>query len=144
MTRKNIMLSSAVFSGKHRAKSIPPVPHRFVADVDAALMQQILDIAERKGKASVHHNRLANDLRTAVKILEGVRFDHAETLRDHPARLNRYPSDKTTVRGANTPGYLGNAGLIYLRKHTYSKHAFSVHAPFLPEKEFHYGKDQCC
>jgi hypothetical protein len=48
---------TADFSGEHWAKSIPPVPHRFVADVDAALVQQVLDIAERKGKANVHHDR---------------------------------------------------------------------------------------
>lgn len=29
---------------KHRAKSVPPEPNRFVADVDATLVQQILDI----------------------------------------------------------------------------------------------------
>ena len=64
-------------SSKHRAKSIPPVPHRFVADVDAALVQQVLDVSERKWKANVHHDRQANDLRAAVKVLEGVRFVHA-------------------------------------------------------------------
>ena len=39
--------STANLSGEHRAKSIPPIPHRFVADVDAALVQQVLDIAQR-------------------------------------------------------------------------------------------------
>ena len=34
------------FSGKHRAKSIPPEPNRFVADVDPALVQEILDIPQ--------------------------------------------------------------------------------------------------
>jgi hypothetical protein len=38
-----------------------------VADVDGALVQQVLDIAERKGKANVHHDRQADDLRAAVK-----------------------------------------------------------------------------
>ena len=79
-------------SSKHRAKSIPTVPNRFVANVDAALVQQVHDVSERKWKANVHHDRQANDLRAAVKILEGVRLAHAEALRDHPARLNRYPS----------------------------------------------------
>ena len=31
---------SADISGKHRAKPLPPIPHRFVADVDATLMQR--------------------------------------------------------------------------------------------------------
>ena len=30
------------FCDKHRAKSIPPVPHRFVTNVDAALVQHVL------------------------------------------------------------------------------------------------------
>jgi hypothetical protein len=38
----------ADFSGKNRAKSISPAPQSFVADVDPALVQQVLDIAERK------------------------------------------------------------------------------------------------
>jgi hypothetical protein len=69
-----------------------------VADVDATLMQQVLDVSERKWKANVHHDRQANDLRAAVKVLEGVRFAHAETLRDHPARLNRLPSDSASLQ----------------------------------------------
>jgi len=32
---------------EHRAKSIPPIPHRFVTDVDAAFVQQILNISKR-------------------------------------------------------------------------------------------------
>jgi hypothetical protein len=53
------------------------IPHRFMADVDAALMQQVLDVSERKGKANVQHYRQANDLRAAVKVLERVAFCHA-------------------------------------------------------------------
>jgi len=37
---------SSDFRGKHRPKAIPPEPHRFVADVDADLVQQILDVSE--------------------------------------------------------------------------------------------------
>jgi hypothetical protein len=50
------------FSGKNRAKSIPPASQSFVADVDPALAQQVLDIAERKWKSNVHHDRQADDL----------------------------------------------------------------------------------
>jgi hypothetical protein len=41
---------TADFSGKHRAKSIPPVPHSFVAYVDPALMQHVLDFAGQQRK----------------------------------------------------------------------------------------------
>ena len=61
-------------SSKHRAKSIPPKPTVSWLMSIAALVQQVLDIPERKWKANVHHDRQANDLRAAVKVLEGVRF----------------------------------------------------------------------
>jgi hypothetical protein len=80
-------------SGEHWAKSIPPVPHRFVADVDGALVQQVLDIADRKGKANVHHDRQADDLRATVKTLERACFRHEQWLRNHPARLKQICSD---------------------------------------------------
>ena len=37
---------SADLGGEHRAKSIPPKSNRFVANLDAALMQQVLGIAK--------------------------------------------------------------------------------------------------
>lgn len=50
------------FSGEHRAKPVPPEPDRLVADIDAALVQQILDIAQRERKANVQHHRQSDDL----------------------------------------------------------------------------------
>ena len=84
---------SSVLSSEHRAKSVPPVPNRFVADVDATLVQQILNISQRQWKANVHHDHQANDLRAALKGLERVFFHHASRLQNHPARLNQLPSD---------------------------------------------------
>jgi hypothetical protein len=74
---------------------VQPEPYSFVADVDAALVRQVLDIAERKWKANLHHNRQADHLRAAVKILEGVTFCHGWTLRNRLAPLKAIPSDKT-------------------------------------------------
>ena len=84
---------TADFCREHWAKSIPPVPHRFAADVDGALVQQVLDIAERKGKANVHHDHQADDLRAAVKAPERACFRHEQWLRNHPARLKQICSD---------------------------------------------------
>ncbi len=33
--------------GKHRAERVPPEPNRFMADIDTALVQQVLNVAER-------------------------------------------------------------------------------------------------
>ena len=57
---------------KHRTKSSPPVPHRFLADADGALVQQVLDVSERKWKANIHHDRKANDLRAGVEVFAWV------------------------------------------------------------------------
>ena len=39
----------ADLGGEHRAKPVPPEPDGLVADVDPALGQQILDVAQRRG-----------------------------------------------------------------------------------------------
>jgi hypothetical protein len=90
----------ADFSGKNRAKSISPAPQSFVADVDPALVQQVLDIAERKWKSNVHHDRQADDLGAAMKVLEGVCFRHQRRLRNRPARLKQIYSDKADWAGS--------------------------------------------
>ncbi len=33
--------------GKQRAEPVPPEPYRLVADIDTALEQQVLDLAQR-------------------------------------------------------------------------------------------------
>jgi hypothetical protein len=45
------------FSRENRAKSVPPKPHRLTADVDATLVQQILNVAQRQREPDVHHHR---------------------------------------------------------------------------------------
>jgi hypothetical protein len=44
------MMNNAPFPdlrGEHRTEPIPPETHRLVADIDTALEQQILDLAQR-------------------------------------------------------------------------------------------------
>jgi hypothetical protein len=80
---------TADFSGKHRAKSIPPVQHNFMANVDPMLVPQVIDIAQRKWKSNVHYAHQADDLGAAVKVLEGVCFGHQRRLRNRPTRLKQ-------------------------------------------------------
>lgn len=68
-----------------------------MADLDAALMQQILDVAERQRETDVQHHRQADNFRATLKALERVRFGHGPKLRDRPARLNRNRSDKALL-----------------------------------------------
>ena len=46
----------ADLGGKYRAKPVPPEPDGLVADVDPALGQEILDIAQRQRVLHVHHH----------------------------------------------------------------------------------------
>ena len=53
----------ADLGGKHRTEAVPPKSHRFAADVDPALEQQIFDLPQRQRVANIHHHSEANDLR---------------------------------------------------------------------------------
>jgi hypothetical protein len=47
---------------KHRTEPVPPEPHRLMADIDAALEKQILDLAQRQRVPDVHHHREVDHL----------------------------------------------------------------------------------
>ena len=58
--------------GKNWAKAVPPVPHGLMADVDAALEQEILDLSQRQGVTDIQHHRAADYLRRTVEITERI------------------------------------------------------------------------
>ena len=64
--------------GEHRAEPVPPEPYRLVADIDTALEQQVLDLAQRQRVPDIHHHREANDFGRTIEIAEGI---------FHPLRL---------------------------------------------------------
>jgi hypothetical protein len=64
--------------GEHRTEPVPPEANRPVANVDAALEQQVLDLTERQRIADIHHHREADNFGRAVEIGEGI---------FHPLRL---------------------------------------------------------
>jgi len=82
-------------SGEQRAEPMPPEPDGFMADLDTALMQQILDVPKREREPDVHHHRQADDLAARLEVLEWVRLGHAETLASALPRLKLSLSDKT-------------------------------------------------
>ena len=77
------------FLCEHRAEPIPPKTDGFVADIDAALVQQVLDIPQRQRKSDIQHHRQADDLWAGFKIAEWAAICHPETLLRHPARFNQ-------------------------------------------------------
>ena len=75
------MMNNAPFPdlcGEHRAEPVPPEPYRLVADIDTALEQQVLDLAQRQRVPDIHHHREANDFGRTIEIAEGI---------FHPLRL---------------------------------------------------------
>jgi hypothetical protein len=62
----------ADLASEHRPKPIPPEPHRFAADVDAALEQQLLDVPKRQRIPNVHHDDQPDHLRRGVKSAKWV------------------------------------------------------------------------
>jgi hypothetical protein len=68
-------------------------PDRLVADLDAALVEQILNVPQREWEADVHHHRQANDLGARFEVLEGVGFGHLGTLLSPLPRLKPSSSD---------------------------------------------------
>ena len=49
------------FRSEQRTKPAPSIPLRFVADLDAALVQQVICVALRQRVSNIHHDRQAND-----------------------------------------------------------------------------------
>ncbi len=45
---------------EHWAEAVPPISNRFATDVDAALVQQVFDIAKGEGEPDIHHHGQAN------------------------------------------------------------------------------------
>ena len=66
-----------------------------MADVNAAFVEQVLNIPKRERKLDVQHHGQADDLGARFEIAEGAMIFHAENLFRHPARFNQVSSDNT-------------------------------------------------
>jgi hypothetical protein len=65
---------------EHRAKPVPSESDSFVADVDTALVEQILDVPQRKREPHIEHHCKADDLRARFEVLERGALCHPKTL----------------------------------------------------------------
>jgi len=54
---------AADLAGEHRTEPVPPEPHRLMADVDAALGQQVFHVPQREREADVHQHHQPDHLR---------------------------------------------------------------------------------
>jgi hypothetical protein len=55
--------TTADLGSENRPEPIPPEPHRLMRDVDAPLVQQVLDVAQRERTRDLHYHGQADDLR---------------------------------------------------------------------------------
>src|SRR6056297_9733 len=92
----------ADLGGEHRAEAMPPEPEGLMADVDAALMEQILDVPERQREPYVKHHGQADNLRARLEVAERAAFLHGKRL---PAALPRLkPSSSDRARAPLSAG----------------------------------------
>ena len=68
------------------------------ADVDAAFVQKILQIAKRKRETNVHYYGQADDLWARLGVTKGGTFCLPATLIARPARLKKSSSDSAASR----------------------------------------------
>ena len=102
MSAKVLNPLSSDLGGEHRAEPVPPKPHRLVANIYTALVQQILDVPQRQREPDVHHYRQADDLGGRLEVAKRGAFCHGRTLNSRPARLKPVSSDRALQRlGAN-------------------------------------------
>lgn len=66
---------------------MPSEPDRFVAHVDPALVQRVLDISEREREPDIEHHGQANDFVAGSEATEKVRFGYGPRLNYRAAML---------------------------------------------------------
>jgi hypothetical protein len=71
-------------TGEDRTNSIDPESYAFVTNIDATLVEEVFDIAQRKWKSDIHCNRKLDDLWRRLKVVEWVL--------SHGNRLDRFKS----------------------------------------------------
>jgi len=63
---------AANVGGEQRAKPVPPEPHRLVAQINAALEQQVRHVPQRQREADVHQDHQPDHLRRRIEVAKRV------------------------------------------------------------------------
>jgi hypothetical protein len=66
-------------------------PSCLEADLDAKLVQQVLDVPQRERKPDLQHHRQAEVLGARLEVAEGGAFGHAGRLTEDPPDSSRFP-----------------------------------------------------
>ena len=81
--------------GEVSAKPVDQEPDAFVADIDAALMEQVFYISERERKSDVHQDGQLDDLGRSLKVPEWI-FRHELRLSAPAPRLKAVCPDNSS------------------------------------------------
>ena len=81
--------------GEHRAKSVPPKAHGFMANLDAPLVQQVFEVAQRKRVPNIEHHGQADDLRARLEVSKRGVLGHLGTVGRVLPSLKHVCSHKT-------------------------------------------------
>jgi len=81
--------------GERWAEPAPPEPHRFVADLDAALVQQVFHVPQGEREPDMEHHRQTDDLGAGLEVSERAARAHQASLGTRPAPLKPISSDRT-------------------------------------------------
>lgn len=72
---------------------MPAESDGLLADVDAALVQEVFGITKRERESDVEHHRQADNLPARLEVDKGNAIRHRARLRDRQVRLNPISSD---------------------------------------------------
>ena len=79
---------------EHPPEPVLPEPHGLTADIDAAFVQQVLDVSQGQRKPHIHLHRQADDLGTDLKVAEGGLGIWPDALRTNCLHLRAGSSER--------------------------------------------------
>lgn len=59
-------------SRKMGPEPLDPEPHTFMTNINATLMEQVLDVPQRQRKSNIHHDRKLDDLGRCLEVAKGI------------------------------------------------------------------------
>ena len=69
-----------------------------MTDIDAAFMQQIFHVAQRKWESHIEHHRQADDFGTDFEVAKWVKFYQVRKVQTRPPRLKLICSDSARTK----------------------------------------------
>ncbi len=91
MTSKGLHAFSFDISGKDRIEPVPPIAYRLVREIDAAFVQKIFDVSQRKWKLNMHHHGQSYDSKRRFGVAKGADLGHPARVGRPSSQINAFP-----------------------------------------------------